>query len=133
MLHQGMKTWGHSQGHSHCTGIKLCQVVSFERTFIMKKLLLSCAVLAGAALTATSASAEMLNQWLLDQLNAPAALTQSLVQAPTSVPSQAQAVKVSADMTQTPQAIKTEFQPASVDAGQPATLQSVNSEPAPLK
>lgn len=99
----------------------------------MKKLLLSCAVLAGAALTATSASAEMLNQWLLDQLNAPAALTQSLVQAPTSVPSQAQAVKVSADMTQVPQEMKSEFQPTSVDASQPATLQSVNSEPAPLK
>ena len=99
----------------------------------MKKLLLSCAVLAGAALTATSVSAEMLNQWLLDQLNAPAALSQSLVQASAPVPGQAQAVKVSADMTQAPQAIKTEFQLASVDAGQPATLQSVNSEPAPLK
>ena len=95
----------------------------------MKKLLLSCAVLAGAALTATSASAEMLNQWLLDQLNAPAALTQSQVLAP----GQAQAVKVSADMTQSLQEMKTELPPASMTTGQPATLQPVNSEPVPLK
>ena len=99
----------------------------------MKKILLSCAVLAGAALTATSVSAEMLNQWLLDQLNAPAALSQSLVQASAPVPGQAQAVKVSADMTQAPQAIKTEFQSDSLATGQPAALQPVNSEPVPLK
>ena len=99
----------------------------------MKKLLLSCAVLAGAALTATSASAEMLNQWLLDQLNAPAALSQSLVQASAPVPGQALTVKVSADTMQAPQAIKTEFQPDSLTTDPPAALQSVNSEPAPLK
>lgn len=99
----------------------------------MKKLLLSCAVLAGAALTATSASAEMLNQWLLDQLNTSAASAQTQVQAQTLAQGQPEAVKIRASLVQAPQEMKTEFQPTSVNAGQPIALQPVNSEPVPLK
>ncbi len=99
----------------------------------MKNLLLSCAVLAGAALTATSASAEMLNHWLLAQLNASAASAQTQVQDQTLAQGQPEAVKVRASLVQAPQEMKSEFQPTSVDAGQPTALQPVNSEPRPLK
>ena len=98
----------------------------------MKTLLLSCAVLAGAALTATSASAEMLNQWLLDQLNTSAASAQTQVQAQTLAQGQPEAVKIRASLVQAPREMRTGFQPTSVPAGQPIALQPVNSAPVPL-
>lgn len=99
----------------------------------MKTLLLSCAVLAAAALTTTSASAEMLNQWLLDQFNASSGQRQSQVLAPIPAQDPSEAVKVNASLVQVPQEIKSDFQPAGVDAGQPAAPQPANSAPAPVK
>ena len=99
----------------------------------MKKLLLSCALLAGVALTATGASAEMLNQWLLDQFNASPVQTQAQIQTPTPAQGQAEAVKVKASLVQVPQEMNTEPKAASADLARPATLQPVNSELAPLK
>lgn len=95
----------------------------------MKKLLLSCAVLAFAALTCVSASAEMLNQWLLDQFQT------SSAQNPTQTPNggKAEMVKVKAGVAQVPQESKTQTSQASTDAAQSATITPVNSERAPTK
>ena len=54
----------------------------------MKSALLPSAVIAVAALTSTGASAELLNQWLFEQIKAPSVRTRADVRAEVSQPQQ---------------------------------------------